>query len=48
MRLPRVRFTLLQLMITVAVIACILVLLETSRGFLFICILWSFVLVAIF
>jgi hypothetical protein len=48
MRLPRVRFTLLQLMITVAVIACILVLLETSRGFLLICILWSFVLAAIF
>ena len=48
MRLTRVRFTLLQLMIAVAVIACFLVLLGTSRGFLIICVLWSLALAAMF
>jgi hypothetical protein len=48
MRLTRLRFTLLQLMIAVVVIGCFFALLETSGGFLFICILWSLVLSAIF
>ena len=48
MRLARVQFKLLHLMIAVAVIAGVLVLLETSWGFMVLCGLWSVVLATIF
>ncbi len=46
MRLSRLRFTLLHLMIAVAVIACFLALWETSGGFLTLCVLLSLLLAA--
>ncbi len=48
MRLARVQFKLLHLMIAVALIAGGLVLLETPRGFMVFCGLWSLVLATIF
>ena len=48
MRLTRSRFTILHLMVAVAVIACFLALLVTSGGFLTICVLFDLLLVAMF
>ncbi|MGO9471103.1 MAG: hypothetical protein ACLQIB_05890 [Isosphaeraceae bacterium] len=46
MRLPRSRFTLLNLMVAVAVIACFLALLKTCGAFLTVCVLLGLLLAA--
>ena len=48
MRLTRSRFTILHLMVAVAVIACFLALLVTFGGFLTICVLFDLLLAAVF